>query len=161
MKTVNFKFIIFHLVAAWFFIHAFATASLLYDVSLVKGYITEGESYFSIADIDDMHLSYFLMITGLSRFFGFIVAVCISFIIARKKKIHWLNIIPILIIGYFFLFYDFLGWNYVKFIFLLPGNISSILFVKLLINSFVLLLLGVAIFWFVPGKEKTVSNTVN
>ncbi|MFY7729991.1 MAG: hypothetical protein ACOVRN_10775 [Flavobacterium sp.] len=155
MKNISFKFILFHIIAAWFFIHAFATASLLFDVALVKGFITEGESYFSTANIGPRRISNFLVATGLSRFLGFIVSVCISFIITRKHKVHWLNVLPLFIVGYFFLFYDFLGWNYLKFIFLLPGDASDIVSVKLTINSVVLLLLGMAVFRFAPIKDKT------
>jgi len=154
LKVINFKLIVFHLVAVWLFIHAFATAALLFDVGLVKGFIYEGESYFSTANVDPGRISNFLVATGLSRFFGFIVSVCISFIIIRKHKMHWINVLPLFIVGYFFLFYDFLGWNYVKIIFLLPGDISDIISVKLTINSAVLLLLGTVIFWFVPTNNK-------
>jgi hypothetical protein len=161
MKNLNFKFILFYLVAVWIFIHAFATAALLYDVKLVQGFINEGKSYLNNLSINALRISCFSICQDLGKLLGLVFSVCVSVILARKNKIGWLNILPIFVVGYFFVYFDFLSFGYLKIIFLSPGDSLTIVSVKLIITSVSLLLLGMAIFWFTPvnNKAKTVYDS--
>lgn len=158
MKNLSFKLILFYLLAVWIFIHAFATAALLYDVKLVRGFVNEGESYLDGLSVNVLRLSYFSICQDLGKLLGFIFSLCISFILTRKNKVSWLNILPIFVMGYFFVYFDFFSWGYLKIIFLSPGDSLTIVSVKLIITSVSLLLLGMAIFWFTHVNNK--SGTV-
>jgi hypothetical protein len=81
---------------------------------------------------------------------GYLIAFLITLLISKKKKFYWLNSILSLVIFWTLSQYDLTGWNYLKNIFLLPGEIANGIWYYL-INGFLMISLGIALL-FIANK---------
>lgn len=151
ISRLNWRQVLVHFVAFWFFIYAFQTLSYLYDTKLIdtvrqsNGQDTIkilGDSGTTAADV-----TYFLLWTNASGFIGLLVAFIISLIISFKRHWFWMNSLIAFILTYLLYRFDFLGWTYLKPVFLYLGQKFNNSTVEFLVNGIILLTIGLLVFF--------------
>jgi hypothetical protein len=157
ITRINWRQIVVHFAASWFFIHAFQILSNLYHLDIVialrqsctangfQGMIDKG---FTTDDLVG-----FLMWQNLSGLIGLITAFFISLAISIKYRWFWVNSLLVLIAAYTLYKFNFLGWPYLKKVFLIPGQIFETLSIRLLVNGLFVLLTGVLLLFLKPIKR--------
>jgi hypothetical protein len=151
ISKLNWRLVLLHFVAFWFFIHAFQILSYLYDIKLVDT-VRQSNGQDTIKKLrdtgtEDVDLVYFFLWTSVSGFIGLFVAFVISLIISFKRHWFWLNTLIAFILTYLLYRFDLLGWTYLKPFFLYLGQKFTNSRVEFLINGIILLTIGVLIFF--------------
>ena len=148
---INWRQILIHFVACWFFIQAFHTLSFLYNTNLVDT-VRQANGKDTIKILTDKgttatELVYYQLWTSISGFIGLLVAFIISFSISLKRRWFWLNSIILLIVTYTFYSFDTLTWTYSKKIFWYLGQMINNSTAEFLVNGIILLAIGLIIFF--------------
>ena len=149
LKRLNWKLILVHFIATWFFIHSFYILSYLHDIEFTE-FIMKNRNHTPVFDeipFDTKRMSNFFMVTGISKFIGLLVAFMISLSISIYRKWFWLNSVFVLLITYTFFKLDFLQWNYLKVVFRFIGGFMPNITLDVLVDGLVMLLLGLIIFF--------------
>jgi hypothetical protein len=140
-----------HILAFWFFIHAFQTLSYLYDTKLIDTVRQSNGQLNNQALIDNKieasDLTYFVLWTSVSGFVGLLVAFIISLAISIKRHWFWVNALLAFIVTYILYRFDLLGWTYLKQFFWYLGQKFNNSTIEFLFNGLVLLIIGVLIFF--------------
>ena len=151
MSKLNWRQLLLHFIAFWFFIHAFETFSFLYDTRLVDivRHSNNQDLNQKLADenISAGELTYFVVWKNISGFIGLLVAFIVSLLISIKKHWFWLNSLIVLITTYFLYSFDLLGWTYLKRVFWRFGQTFSDTKVEFITNGVFLLTIGLLIFF--------------
>lgn len=174
LSKLNWRQMLVHFVAMWFFIHAFQFLSYLTNIRLYEAVQTSSKNNgrFSTANFSAAELVSYLYYTTTSWFFALLLALIISLLMSKWKKWFWLNSLISFLIAYLLERFDYSGWYYLKHIFFLPGSVfkhtSYYPTFYLLTNGAVLLSLGVVTFFnnritrFVDeNREKKKKSTNN
>ena len=149
LKRLNWKLILLHFVATWFFIHSFYILSYLHDIEFTE-FIMKNRNEIPVFDeipFDTKRMSDFFMITGVSKFIGLLIAFIISLSISIYRKWFWLNSVLVLLITYTLFRLDFLLWDYLKVIFRFIGGFMPNVILDFLVDGLVMLFLGLLIFF--------------
>src|SRR4051794_33040469 len=102
VSKLNWRLIVIHLIACWFFIYAFLEFSALHDLKLIH-YIVH-----HYKDIVDHHkfgqltvseMYYDAVWSSLGQLLGLITAFLISLFISRKQNWYWVNSVIVLLIS--------------------------------------------------------------
>ncbi len=119
ISRINWRLILLHLIAAWFFIEAFKELSYLHDLKWREVFTQKWlrESYDKSRLIAAIDYPYYFASLGL------LVAFIISLGISIKQHWFWVNSLIVFIIGYLLYRLGFLGWNFFKYIFLQQGKL--------------------------------------
>lgn len=151
IARLNWRQILVHFVAFWFFIHAFQTLSYLYDTKLIdtvrhsNGKIED--TTFVDSGIEASDLSYFLFWTSVSGFIGLVVAFIISLTISIRRHWFWVNALLAFLATYFLYRFHLLGWNYLKQFFWYLGQKFNNSTLEFLFNGTILLIIGILVFF--------------
>lgn len=150
ISRINWRQILVHFVAFWFFIYAFQTLSYLYDTKLVDT-IRYSNSQDSIKTLTDngtttSNLVFLQLYVNISGLIGLLIAFMISLAISIKK--HWLWINPLIAFALMYTLYrfDLLGWTYLKQTFWFLGQRFRNSTAEFLLNGTILLTIGLLIF---------------
>jgi hypothetical protein len=151
IARLNWRQILLHSIAFWFFIHAFQTLSYLYDTKLIdtirqsRGQLTN--SYLANNKIEASDLTYFLLWTSVSGFVGLLTAFTVSLTISIKR--HWflVNAILVFFLTYVLYRFDLLGWTYSKQFFWYLGQRFNNSAIEFIFNGIILLTIGILIFF--------------
>lgn len=161
ITRLNWRQIVIHFIAFWFFIHAFQTLSYLFDTKLVDTVRQSNGQLTSRAltdkKIEASDLTYFVLWTSVSGFFGLLVAFIISVAISIKRHWFWINALISFLLMYILYRFDLLGWTYLKQIFLYVGQKFNNSTIEFLFNGIILLIIGVLIF-FLRQPNKFIEN---
>jgi len=166
IKKLNWRQIILHFIATTFFIFAFYEFAYLLNIDfynvIKKSSSLDSENFKEL--MKQKNWTYGKLISKmyyLNLFWvvGLFVSFTISLIINKRQKLYWVNSLIVFILAYVLGKNDLLGWNYLKIIFLKPGNIFKNSELYLLTNGFVLLFIGIFIFYF--GKSNEFVKTKN
>ena len=150
IERINWRQILMHFFAFWFFIYAAQTLSFLYNTNLLdtvrntKGELTTkalNDSGTTASDLVD-----YVLWTTISGFIGLLVAFIISLLISIKRHWFWVNSLIAFIVTYILYRYDLLGWTYLKQIFWYVGQKLNNTTVEFLFNGITLLIIGLLIF---------------
>ena len=149
ISRLNWRQVLLHFVAFWFFIHAFQTLSYLYDTKLIDT-LRQSDGQDTIKILEDsgtssVDLTYFLLWTNASGLIGLLVAFIISLIISFKRHWFWMNALIAFILTYLLDRFDLLGWTYLKPFFLYLGQKFNNSTVEFLVNGIILLTIGLLI----------------
>jgi hypothetical protein len=151
ISKLNWRQILTHFLAFWFFIHAFDTLSYLYNTRLLDIVRHSNSQDFKQNFIDNYvsaaDLTYFVFWTNISGFIGLIVAFVISVAISIKRNWFWLNSLIVLVVTYVLYRVDLLGWSYLKKFFWRFGQTFSDIKVEFIVNGALLLMIGLLIFF--------------
>lgn len=118
MSRLNWRQILIHFIATWFFIQSFFLLSSLHDLKGCEVFTQkwQSESFDRARLLSEINWLY------TSPYVGLLVGFSISLFITIKKKWFWVNSAIVLVLSYFLKRFDFDGWHYLKFIFLTPGQ---------------------------------------
>jgi hypothetical protein len=118
ISKLNWRQVLIHFVAFWFFIYAFQTLSYLYNIKLVDvlryshGH-PSNETYINNG-ITASDLSYFALRTSASGIAGLLAAFVISLIISLKRRWFWVNTLMAFILTYLLYEFNLSGWRFLK-----------------------------------------------
>lgn len=161
IHKLNWRLILIHFIAAWFFMHFFQTLAFLSDIELVDMIKNKAESDFVSTikknDVCSSRLLYLSISISLGNTVGLLVAFIISLIICIKRKWFWLNSLIVFISAYTLSWFNLLGWTYLKNIFLSAGELFNNTTTQVLINSLILLTLGL-LFFFFPALNRFITK---
>ncbi|WP_460554679.1 hypothetical protein [Ferruginibacter profundus] len=148
---LNWRQVLIHFIAAWFFMYSFHTLAVLHNTNLIdilrhsdKGDLTNALSKNQVSSIE---VSYFVVWTSIGNTLGFLVAFIISLIISIKRKWFWFNSIIVFVLVCILSRFELLGWDFLKNIFLTPGEIFGNITLEYLTNGIILLTLGLLTFF--------------
>ena len=172
IARLNWRQLIVHFVAFWFFIHAFQTLSYLYDTKLIDAFRNSNEhitgKLLTEGGFEASDLTYFVLWTNVSGFIGLLVAFIISLTISIRRHWFWVNSLIIFVAIYLLHRFGLLGWNYSKPFFWYLGQKFNNSTVEFLFNGIVMLVIGLLIFFlkrpnqFIEtGKWSKISYTLN
>lgn len=149
---LNWRQILVHIIATWFFMYAFQILSCLHHINLLDIVREPNDQLRSQLlrknGTDASDLTYFSLITSISSMIGLITAFIVSFTISLKQHWFWVNSVLVLVIAYSLSWVDFSAWSFLKNIFLTPGEIFSNTYLKFLFNEIILLTFGLLFFYF-------------
>ena len=161
ITRLNWRQILIHSVAFWFFIYAFQTLSYLHDAKLmdamklsntqdaINGLTDNGMTSSELANLQ--------LWTGISGQAGLLVALIISVTISIKRHWFWINSFIAFIVIYFLYKFDLLGWTYLRNIFWYLGQRFNNSTTEFLFNGIVLLVIGLLIL-FLKGPNRFIEN---
>lgn len=151
VARLNWRQILMHFIAFWFFIHAFQTLSYLYDTKLIDTVRQSNGQLNSQALVDNKvetsDLTYFVLWPSVSGFVGLLVAFIISLTISIKRQWFWANALFVFVLTYILYRFDLLGWTYLKQFFWYLGQKFNNSIIEFLINGVILLTIGLFIFF--------------
>lgn len=156
ITRLNWRQIVVHFIATWFFMYSFQTFAILQDTNLINIFRQSGK----LNNISGSDISYFLLWTTLSCEIGLLVAVAISLTISIKRKWFWFNSFLVLIIVHILARFDRLGWTYMKIIFLKPGEFFENTKMEFFVDGIILLALGLLTF-FLPFTNRFIAKGNN
>jgi hypothetical protein len=161
IARLNWRQIVIHFVASWFFIHAFQTLSYLYDTRLIDIVRQSNGQLTSQAFVDNKieaaDLTYFVLWTSVSGFVGMIAAFIISLTISIKRHWFWVNALLAFVLTYILYRFDLLGWTYLKQFFWYLGQRFNNSTIEFLFNGIILLTIGVMLF-FLKRPNQFIEN---
>ena len=161
IQRLNWRQILVHFVATWFFIYAFQFLAYLSNTTMF-----DGLQKFSSSDQEELNnflkdkdftagqmITYFYYASAV-WLLGLIIAFIFSLLISKKRKWFWINSLIVFLLVFFLKEYDLLGWSFLKSIFLTPGKIfkNSPYYVTLYLLTDGLILLGLGIFTFLNRR---------
>ncbi len=151
ISRLNWRQILTHFLAFWFFIHAFETLSYLNNTPLLEivRHSNSQDLKQKLADnnVSAADLTYFVVWTSTSGFLGLIVSFVISLAISIRRNWFWLNSLVVLIVTYVLYRFDLLGWKYLKKFFWCFGQTFSDITTEFVANGTLLLMIGLLIFF--------------
>jgi hypothetical protein len=151
ISKLNWRQILLHFAAFWFFIHAFQTLSYLYDVKLIDSVRQSKEQdpieILRASGTSIATLTNFVLWTNVSGFVGLLVAFIISLAISFKRHWFWINALIAFILSYLLYRFDLLGWTYLRSFFWYLGREFNNSMVEFMLNGIILLAIGLLIFF--------------
>jgi len=158
IQRLNWRQILIHCIASWFFIFAFQTFGYLQNPKMIDLVINGNEKTKELLNNrsaeDVLNISLYPIIMGT---FGLILAFIISLLISKKHHWFWSNSLLAFLIIYVLRWFDVLGWPILKIFFLTPGLVFKNISLYLITNATILLLLGIFTF-FNNRLQKFISN---
>ena len=165
ISRLNWRQILLHLIAIWFFIYAFETFAYLTDTKLIElsrhsdqqiTRTTLEENGISSSNIPD--LLFTVTAAGLG---GMVVGFIISLIISIRQHWFWLNSLIAFLLFFIPVNLGFLSRKSLTKIFWIPGQIFSDTTIEFLVNGIILLIIGLLIFfWRLPNRFIEKNNLV-
>jgi hypothetical protein len=154
ISRLNWRQIVIHFIASFFFIYAFMTLAYLYDSKLLDR-IRLSNQVDKIQGIETVKYSTvdfinFLRIPLYSAIVGLWIAFIISLVISIRRKWFWFNSLITFLLTYFLYRFDLIGWRYLKNIFLALGQLFNDTFIELLLNGTLMLTIGLFLFFLRP-----------
>lgn len=161
-SRINWRQLLVHFVAFWFFIFAFRTLSFLTDTRLIYYIIAPFNDAVSKAlsaqGVTDIDLTNYRLWISISGYIGMAVAFIISLIISLKKGWFWGNSLVLINITYLLVKYTNLGIPYIGKVFLLLRQVFTNPLWEFSIRGIILLALGVFVFSFPRFNRLIESN---
>jgi hypothetical protein len=154
VSKLNWRLIVIHLIACWFFIYSFQELFVLHDFEFLMmiGRAIRPQKIAPFILYDDMIWSHGGNLIGLLA--GFLI----SFMISVKQHWYWVNSLIVFLIAYLLLRFHLSGWQFLRIIFLAPGGLSKYDTIGFyLINGLVMLIIGLLLF-FLPGSIHLIKS---
>ncbi len=152
IAKLNWRLVLIHFIATWLIVHSFPLLAKLYDIELYENlWIIIGDDKEKIKGLfnNDVYLRSFqyFYLTEATWIIGLLTSLIISLVIAKKKKWFWVNSLIVFVLMFILMRWNISGWQYLKIIFLTPGEIFKNNFLMLLTNGLILLGLGLFVFY--------------
>ena len=164
ISRLNWRQILIHFIATWFFVFAFQTLFYLNDIKLIDIIRQSGQENITKAlnanGTSTSDLLNFTRLIGVGSTVGLLVAFIISLTISIKRHWFWVNSVIVLVATYFLNWFGLLGWTSLKQIFLTPGQIFANTILEFLVNAIFLLTLGLLMFFLRRPTEFIDRNNV-
>ncbi|WP_426668741.1 hypothetical protein ACPPVU_21215 [Mucilaginibacter sp. McL0603] len=152
LSKLNWRLMVIHFIACWFFIYAFQQLAFLHDIELSKAYM-------STKSTDNSKMLAIIKRFGYNRIYietlwinlggpvGFFTGFVISLLISLKNKWYWLNSVIVFVVIFLLMRYGLLGWHYLKQIFLSPGDLFKSITAYFLTNGLIMMAIGLCLFF--------------
>ena len=141
VSKLNWRLMLVHLIACWFFIYASMELAALYDINIFK----------ELKDIRSnavqRRIFYDAIWVSLGEDAGVLTAFIISLVLSIKHRWYWLNSVIVLLVGFFLNRFDLFGWQFLKHIFLKPGLLFKSYIGYYLTNGLIMLTIGLLLFF--------------
>ena len=162
LARINWRQIIIHALAFWFFMYSFETFTLLFFNHLVDvlQQSSSVEASMHSGKITSAELTNFLLSVNAAPLIGILTAFVISLLLSIKQKWFWLNSILTLLLVLFCLKYKLTGWEYIKDYCKYPGQQFNNIHVKLWVNGLLLFIPGI-LFFTLPVFNRFIRNGIN
>ncbi|MEO6141034.1 MAG: hypothetical protein ABIP22_09525 [Ginsengibacter sp.] len=157
ITRLNWRQVLIHFIATWFFMYSFRALAVLHDTNLADIFRHTGsnnlqknlnENKISASDFSD-----FVVWISVGNTVGIFTAFIISLTISIKRKWFWFNSFLVFVLVNILSWLNLSGWNYLKKIFLTPGEIFNNTTLEFLTTGLILLILGLLTF-FLPTTNK-------
>lgn len=165
ISKLNWRLILIHLLACWFFYYATVELAILYDYKfLIHLMITHYRG-----NTDFVRSNFDILWMGMAELISILIAFLVSLVVSIRKKWFWLNSVIVLLSAFGLMILwarlkvRFTPWHYLKQIFLTPGEIFDNTVWFFVINGSVLLAIGLCLFFlksvnrFIDGKNATAA----
>jgi len=157
MSKLNWRLMVIHFIACWFFIHASKVLFSLHDHEFLMNVIanrnTGGLNAGRFAN--DVHL------LSLAGYAGLIVGCILSIMISLKQRWYWINTLIIFVVAGVLERFELLGWNALQSVFTSPGDLLNLPSPwYYLLNGGIMVAVGLVLFFlkgpvqFINGKSK-------
>ena len=151
MTRLNWRHILIHFIAFWFFSRAFMILSYLQNIALVDIMLhSNSKDTIVRTDSTNSDLINFMLWTGAASTIGLLVGLLIAILISLKHRWFWFNSLIAFLAVFLLVRFGLSGWNIMKQIFLTPGQITQNTTMEFLINGSILLSIGIFILFFKP-----------
>lgn len=161
ITRLNWRLIVVHFIATWFFKYAFQVLALLHNTTLVDIARQTGNGDLSqtLSDhgVSASELTNFILWNNYGNAIGFLVAFGISLTITIRRNWYWFNAVLVFVLVYVLAWFNLPGWNYWRPLFLLPGKIFSNTTAEFLANGLLLLAVGLLTF-FLPVINRFIER---
>ena len=162
MNRLNWRQILIHSIAIWFFSQAFQDFSYLHDTKFLAEIIEAKqkgvEIKFLLKTKSAYEISNIFYFSGLGWIIGLLIGLITSLIIAKRRKWFWLNSILALALIFIVGRLGLSDSYFLRAIFLFPGIIMKNIHLTIIINGLILLLLGSLLFFLKKLKNIIESN---
>jgi hypothetical protein len=162
ISKLNWRQILLHFIAFWFFIHAFETFSYLTDTKLVEFFRHSNQPITSAAleenSLSASNMFELIFKSTVANLIGLLVAFIISLVISIRQHWFWVNSLIALLIMFIPINLGFLSWKYLREIFWVPGQLFSDTTIEFLINGIILLTIGLLIFFWKRPRQFIENN---
>lgn len=149
IRKLNWRHILVHFVAFWFFIYAFQTLSYLHDPDGIKQLSDKNTQAHGLTNLE--------LWENISGQAGLVVGFIISITISIKRHWFWINSFIAFVLIYFLFKFNLLGWPHLKNFFWSLGRKLNPSSIEFLFNGIVLLTIGLLIF-FLKGLNRFVDK---
>ncbi|WP_426668824.1 hypothetical protein ACPPVU_21655 [Mucilaginibacter sp. McL0603] len=159
LSKLNWRLMVIHFIACWFFIYAFQQLSVLHDPEFFK----EVRNIRSSAV--QRRIFYNAIWFSFSADAGLLTGFIISLVLSIKHKWYWLNSVIAFVLIALLKWFDLLGWDYLKHIFLKLGLLFKSNAEYFLANGLVMLVIGLCLFFmrwsirFINGDKQSLSTS--
>jgi hypothetical protein len=161
ISKLNWRQVLMHFLAFWFFVQTFLTISYLWDTKLIEvvRHSNTGELTQKLTDnhVSASDISYFILWTNISGQVGLLVAFGISLTISIRRRWFWLNSVIVFVATYFLYRFNLLDWLSVRNFFWRIGQTFSNTTIEFTVNSILLLSIGCLIL-FLPPVTKFIES---
>jgi hypothetical protein len=152
LSKLNWRLMVIHFVACWFFIYGFQQLAALHDIALTNAFT-------NIKNVDDDKMLNVIKRFGASRIatealwinlsgpLGLLTGFIISLLVSLKHKWYWLNSVIVFVVMILLKRFKLLGWYYLKQIVLEPGYLFKSPTARFLANGLIMLAIGLSLFF--------------
>jgi len=152
---LNWRLILVHIAACWFFFHAFRILSQLYDLPFVEAIKHSS----NMKQFGAERITYDALWFSLGGNIGILVAFVLSLIASKIRHWYWVNSLLAFLLACLLCRFDF-AWHYLKIIFLTPGDLFHTLLWQLITNGSIMLAIGLLLLFlngvarFIDGRKQ-------
>ena len=157
ISKLNWRQVIIHFIAFWFFSYAFLTFSQLQHITLIEiarksnGPISNATFIENKITGDD--LANFLLWNDLSPLLGLLISFIMALLISKKLPWFWVNSLLAFVAMYLLWINDLLGWNDLNPMFMRLGKLFKNITLEFFSNGLLLLVVGLLLFYLKPVND--------
>ncbi len=164
ISRINWRQILVHTIASWFFMYAFRTFSYLFHLEIIDA------AFSSNVNLEKMivekgtafeDLSSFLVWESFSGTIGLFVALLLSLFLSLKRSWFWLNAFIAFVLMFLLHWFHVSGWDYLNSFFYYPGSLFTNTLFKFLIDGTILLVPGLLLFFSKSVNRFITGNTLS
>ncbi len=159
LSKLNWRLILVHFIACWFFMHAFKQLGYLYDYNFLERVLNN-----NYKDFSGYRLSMAMIRAYVIGDIGLLIGFGISLMISRKYKWFWANSLIVLLSLFVLYFFDRFYWDYLRHFIMFPGSIFKSDWAYIVTGSLPMLAIALCLFFlkrvirFIDGKKNTQST---
>jgi hypothetical protein len=164
ISKLNWRLMIVHILACWFFFHALWQLGLLYDYSYleeIRRHINEHnyKDFNSYKWLDGHRITMIQINAILIALGGLLAGFVLSLLLSFKHKWFWVNSVIVLLVTFGLFSIDRFYFNYLRPTFQAPGKLFKADWACILANGLTMLAIGLLLFFlkrvikFIDGKK--------
>jgi hypothetical protein len=164
ISKLNWRLMIVHILACWFFFHALWQLGFLYDYNYleeIRRHINEHNyrDFNNYRGLDARRIAMIPFNAALIGLGGLLAGFVLSLLLSLKHKWFWVNSVIILLITFILFCLDRFYFDYLRPVFRFPGRLFKPDWAYILANGLIMLAIGLLLFLlkrvikFIDGKK--------